>query len=155
MLRFSEGSYSVPIRSTNIQKIVIVRKISIRHWEVIFLFSFDIYDMEQIWDALSWADAPRSIFQQVSEKVSAGNLDEGFTFSNPGLRRTVFAIGKTSSGPEVLDSTVHEIIHIAQHIAVEDGIDPFSEEMAYLGGDISREISDIVCELSCPHCSGV
>lgn len=133
---------------------MLVRKINIQRWEVVFLFSFDAYDMEWILDALSWADAPNSIVSKVSENVSAGRLDEGFTFSNPELRRTVFGISKASSGPEVLDSTVHEIIHIAQHIAVEDGIDPFSEEMAYLGGDISREISDIVCELSCPHCSG-
>lgn len=131
---------------------MITRLIQIRRWRVLFLFSFDIDDMEEIWDALSWVDAPRSIFQQVSEKVSAGNLDEGFTFSNQDLRRTVFAIGKTSSGPEVLDSTVHEIIHIVQHVALEDGMDMFSEEVAYLGGDISRTISDIVCELSCPHC---
>lgn len=132
---------------------MIPRLIQIRRWQVLFLFSFDIDDIEEIWDALSWADAPMSVVSQVSEKVSAGRLDEGFTYSDPGLRRTVFAIGKTSSGPEVLDSTVHEIIHIAQHIAVEDGIDPFSEEFAYLGGDISREVSDIVCELSCPHCN--
>lgn len=132
---------------------MLTRKIQIRRWEVLFLFSFDIDDMERIWDALSWADAPDSIFQKVSENVSAGALDEGFTFSNPRLRRTVFAIGKTSSGPEVLDSTVHEIIHICQHIAAEDGIDPFSEKFAYLGGDVSREVSDIVCELSCPHCN--
>lgn len=131
---------------------MISRLIQIRRWEVVFLFSFDIDDMEQIWDALSWADAPSSVVSKVSENVSAGRLDEGFTYSDPDLRRTVFGIGKTSSGPEVLDSTVHEIIHIVQHIAMEDGMDMFSESVAYLGGDISRTISDIVCELSCPHC---
>ena len=131
---------------------MLIRKVQFRHWEILFLFSFDTYDMERIYDALIWAEAPDSIIQQVSEKVSAGYLDEGFTFSNPELRRTVFAIGESSSGPEVLDSTVHEIMHICQHIAAEDGIDPFSEEFCYLGGDLSREISDIVCELSCPHC---
>lgn len=133
---------------------MISRRIHIRRWSVLFLFSFDINDMEEIQDALSWADAPMSVVSQVSENVSAGNLDEGFTFSNPDLRRTVFGIGRTSSGPEVLDSTVHEIIHIVQHIALEDGMDMFSESVAYLGGDISREVSDIVCELSCPHCNG-
>lgn len=131
---------------------MISRLIQIRRWEVVFLFSFDIDDMEQIWDALSWADAPSSVVSKVSENVSAGRLDEGFTYSDPDLRRTVFGIGKTSSGPEVLDSTVHEIIHIVQHIAMEDGMDMFSESVAYLGCDISRTISDIVCELSCPHC---
>lgn len=133
---------------------MITRKVHIRRWTVWFLFSFDTYDMERILDALFWADAPDSIIQQVSENVSAGILNEGFTFSNQALRRTVFAIGKTTSGPEVLDSTVHEIIHIVQHVAIEDDIDPYSEEFAYLGGDISREVSDIVCELSCPHCRG-
>lgn len=131
---------------------MVSRIVHIRRWEILFLFSFDIDDMERIHDALFWAEAPDSIIQQVSENVSAGFLDEGFTFTNPDLRRTVFAISETSSGPEVLDSTVHEIIHITQHISLEDDIDPYSEKFAYLGGDISREVSDIVCELSCPHC---
>lgn len=132
---------------------MITRKVRLRRWDMLFLFSFDTHDMEQVLDALSWADAPKSIFQQVSENISAGRLNEGFTYSNQKLRRTVFAISKATSGPEVLDSTVHEIIHIVQHIAMEDDICPFSESFAYLGGHISREISDIVCELSCPHCS--
>lgn len=132
---------------------MITRLIQIRRWQVLFMFSFDIDDIEEIWDALSWADAPMSVVSKVSENVSVGNLDEGFTYSDPNLRRTVFAISKTSSGPEVLDSTVHEIFHIVQHIAAEDEIDMFSEKAAYLAGDVSREISDIVCELSCPHCN--
>lgn len=117
-----------------------------------FLFSFDRYDMERIYDALFWVNAPDSIIHQVSENVRAGYLNEGFTYSNPPIRRTVYGIGMASSGPQVLDSIVHEIIHIIQHVGQEDGIDPYGEEVAYLGGNISREISDIVCQLSCPHC---
>lgn len=132
---------------------MLARKVRIQDWTILFLFSFDADDMERIHEALVWVDAPNSIISQVSENVYAGRLNEGFTYSEPSLRRTVYAVGKASSGPEVLDSIVHEIIHICQHIAIEDGIDPFSEDMAYLGGDISREISDIVCELSCPHCN--
>ena len=133
---------------------MITRKVRIHNWTILFLFSFDQYDMERIYDALIWADAPDSIISKVSENVYAGRLNEGFTFSEPSLRRTVFATGLAENGPEVLDSVVHEIIHICQHVAMEEGIDPFGEPFAYLGGHISREISDIVCELSCPHCSG-
>ena len=132
---------------------MISRKIRIHHWTIWFLFSFDRYDMERIYDALLWADAPDSIISKVSENVYAGRLNEGFTYSEPSLRRTVFATGMAENGPEVLDSVVHEIFHIVQHIATEDGMDIYSEDAAYLAGDISREISDIVCELSCPHCS--
>lgn len=153
MLRFSEGSYSHPIRSTNMSKIVITRKIHIRQWTILFIFSFDTNDAGEIEDALLWADAPSSVFSQVSENIYAGRRNEGFCFSNPSLRRSVAAIGKTSNGPEVMNTTVHEIAHIAQHMAVEDGIDPLSEEYAYCVGDITIEISDIVCELSCPHCN--
>lgn len=110
--------------------------------------------MERIYDALLWVDAPDSIISQVSENVYAGRLNEGFTYSEPSLRRTVFATGLAENGPEVLDSTVHEIIHIVQHIAFEDGMDMYSESVAYLGGHISHAVSDIVCELSCPHCNG-
>lgn len=133
---------------------MIVRKVHIRHWDILFLFSFDQHDMERIYDTLLWVDAPDSIISNVAENVYAGRLNEGFTYSNPSLRRTVFATGLAENGPEVLDSIVHEIIHICQHVALEDNMDPFGEPFAYLGGDISREISDIVCELSCPHCSG-
>ena len=133
---------------------MIIRRVRIHHWDILFLFSFDESDMESIYDALLWVEAPDSIISHVSENVYAGRLNEGFCYSEPSIRRTVFATGAAESGPEMLDSIVHEIIHICQHIAQEDGINPFGERMAYLGGDISREVSDIVCELSCPHCSG-
>lgn len=53
-----------------------------------------------------------------------------------------------------MNTTIHEIAHVAMHIAEEDGIDPYSEDFAYAGGDIASTVSDIVCVLSCPHCSG-
>lgn len=131
-----------------------IRRTRIRRWNIVFYFSFDIYDKERIYDALVWAKAPNSVISQVLENISAGRLDEGFCYSNAKLRRTVLGTGIASSGPEVLNSMVHEIIHICQHIAEEDGLDPYGEEFAYLGGDIAREVSDIVCVLSCPHCRG-
>lgn len=131
---------------------MLAREVHIRHWTILFLFSFDSSDWESIYDALLWADAPDVIIDKVAENVRADFLNEGFTYSNEDARITIFAISEASSGPEVLDSTVHEIIHIVQHIAYKDSLDMFSEDVAYLGGDISRAISDIVCLLSCPHC---
>ena len=128
------------------------REINIRQWKTIFLFSFDTDDMERIVDALSWADAPGTIVRKVSENVSAGRLDEGFCYSNPRERRTVVGVGKTSAASEFLDTTIHEIVHVTQDIAHTDGIEPWGEDFAYLAGDISRSVSDIVCEMSCPHC---
>lgn len=131
---------------------MIVRELNIRRWRIVFLCSFDRYDSPAVMDALDWADAPGSILSKVSGNISAGRPNEGFCYSNIDLRRTVLGIGKTTTGPEYLDTTVHEIVHIVQAIAQADGIDPFSEDFAYLAGDISHGISDIVCEKSCPRC---
>ena len=131
---------------------MLCRHAKLADWDIRFLFSFDKNDKAQVLGSLFWADAPNSIVSKVSGNIEAGRLNEGFCYSNPKLRRTVLGTGVASSGPEVLDSMVHEIIHICQHIALEDNIDPYGEGFAYLGGDIAREVSDIVCELSCPKC---
>lgn len=130
------------------------RKTKIYNWTIRFFFSFDKSDKAAIVNALFGAEAPNSIIRRIMENLNSGHLNEGFCYSNPPLRCTVLGVGIAESGPEVLDSMVHEIIHICQHISAEDGIDPYSEEFAYLGGDIAREVSDIVCELSCPKCHG-
>ena len=129
------------------------RLIEIRRWNALFYFSFDNRDKERILDALVWAEAPDSILHKVSENISAGKLNEGFCYSNPELRVSIIGIGKARNGPQFFNSTVHEMTHLALHIAEEDGINPYSEELAYLMGDISKQIADIVCELSCPHCN--
>ena len=131
---------------------MLFRQVRIHDWTIRFLFSFDKHDKAQVLGSLFWADAPNSIVSQVSRNIEAGRLNEGFCYSAPSLRRTVLGVGAASSGPEVLDSIVHEIIHICQHISLEDGIDPYGEGFSYLGGDIAREVSDIVCKLSCPKC---
>ena len=130
-----------------------IRRVHIRRWDILFYLSFDTDDKERILDALVWAQAPSSVIRDVSENISAGNPNEGFCYSNPLQRKTVIGVSETTTGPEFLNSVVHEIAHVAMHIAEEDGIDPYSEDLAYLIGDISHDISYVVCELSCPHCN--
>lgn len=37
-------------------------------------------------------------------------------------------------------------------VAAEEWIDPYTETFAYLVGDITEQISDLLCLLSCDHC---
>ena len=128
------------------------RNTIIRHWGIRFLLDFDKHDKERVIRALLWAGAPDSIIDRATSLVEAGRQNEGFTYSNPENRRSVTGVGRTDSGPEFMDSAVHEIFHIAQDIATTDDLNLAGEDIAYLAGDISRSISDIVCEMSCPHC---
>lgn len=68
------------------------------------------------------------------------------------LRRALSWIGPQSEGKQWINTSVHEIVHVAVAIAAEKGIDPFSEEFAYLCGDITQEIADILCDLACDRC---
>jgi hypothetical protein len=127
-------------------------RVNINDWDILFLFSYEPTDLGSVTDALLWAEASDSINQRVRRGVLGGRRVEGFTFSNPSLRRSVSAIRHSDSGPQFLNTAVHEITHIAQDIINSDGIDLYGEELAYLVGDITNEISDIICEMSCPHC---
>lgn len=128
------------------------RRSRIRQWDIAFIVSYDELDAELIKDALLWANAPKSIISRVEDGVLAGRLNEGFCYSNPALRRTVMGIGSTEHGYESLNTAVHEIVHAMQGMAIEDGMALDGEEVAYLAGSISELISDIVCEVACPHC---
>ena len=79
-------------------------------------------------------------------------MDSGFTYSNPDIRRSVMVIGKTSSGPQFLNSFTHELRHLVDDIAKADGMEMSGEGVAYLSGDTAMAMADIVCRLSCDHC---
>lgn len=130
------------------------RRSRVRQWDIVFIVSYEPVDAGVIKDAMIWADAPDSIISRVLDNVLAGRINEGFCYSNPSLRRTVIGIGQTEHGYESLNTVVHEIMHTAQGIAIEEGIPLDGEEMAYLAGSISGMISDIVCDIACPHCHG-
>lgn len=131
------------------------KSITIRNWDILFLCEYDVWDVDDIMSALSWADAPMAIHDRVFSNVVGGRLDEGFCYSNPSLRRVVAAMGRASSGGEFLSSFCHELRHIADDIAVTDGIDLTGEKIAYLTGEIARMLSNQVCRFTCDHCRNV
>lgn len=79
-------------------------------------------------------------------------MDTGFTYSNPEFRESVVVIGSSSSGAEFLNSFVHELRHLTDDIAYTCGYPLRGEPAAYLAGDISMGLSDIVCVMSCEKC---
>ena len=60
--------------------------------------------------------------------------------------------GPQTDGSQWVNTTVHEIVHVAMAVAAEEGIDPYTETFAYLVGDITEQLADLLCELACDHC---
>lgn len=78
--------------------------------------------------------------------------NKGITFSNDITRETVIVIGETSCPAEFSHSFDHEKLHLAMHIAKIDNIDPFSEELAYLAGEIGFQTFPVAKRFLCEHC---
>lgn len=132
---------------------MIIRRIDIQDWTAIFLFSFDNLEKKDVLRQLIDCEPPASIVKKVEENLSRNRPDEGFTYSNTDIRRSVVYIGPTSSGGEFLSSFVHELAHVVCDICVTDKISLRGEKIAYLTGEIARRLSDVVCFFSCDSCS--
>ena len=77
----------------------------------------------------------------------------GFTFSEPRERRSVMVVGPADSQSEYFNTIIHEASHLSKHIAQRDGLDPFSEEVAYLVGDMAQSIYGGFKDRICLCCS--
>lgn len=92
-----------------------------------------MYDLHRI--GISAEDAYLSV-----RNVGECKYNRGITYSNYATRDSVMVIGVANNIGESINTWVHEIIHLAtQHIATALGITDH-EELAYLGGEIARDI---------------
>lgn len=89
-------------------------------------------------------------FDEVISLFSSEN--KGYTYSNLAKRKSIVVIGVTTCPEEFQHTFDHEKLHVAIHIAKEDDIDPFSEDLAYLVGDIGMKMFPIAKRLLCEHC---
>ena len=144
------------------------RVLKIGRWVVDFIFAYRGYDIDGILACLYDCGASGRIMRKAEdlmlgcemEYASEGpdglmyecGFNQGFTFSNADRERAVVVIGPTTSGAEFLDTTTHEIHHLAVAIAGHLGIDLTGEGPAYLSGDTMRELADVLCRLGCDHC---
>lgn len=121
-------------------------------WTLKLFVAVTKYDVERIVDNVERTGANDVLVQRVRDNLMRGNVDTGFTYSNRRTRESVMVIGKTSSAREEMNSVSHEIRHLVDDIASTDGLAIRGEEVAYLTGDISASIYDVVRELLCCRC---
>lgn len=122
-------------------------------WKVRLYFAVTDYYIDDIVESLHSIDCPDKIMRRVEEKMSARQLDTGFTYSNPRLRRSVLVVGLTSSPAEFFNSFTHEIRHLVDDIAKTVGLEIAGEDVAYLTGDVSMDLWSYVHKFICCKCS--
>jgi hypothetical protein len=66
------------------------------------------------------------------------DFNSGFAYSSPKYRKSIMVVNRSSSMEEFINTYNHEKNHVEMHICEELGIDPYSEEAAYLSGNMAQ-----------------
>lgn len=121
-------------------------KIDLREydWTVYLFFNSRPYDSDEILVYLKSFGCKGDNLYRAKESLKNGRKNEGLTYSNYQKRVSVLVIGQASSLDELMNSSAHEIDHLAKHIVEANGIDVFSEEASYLVGDLTQKIYTVI-----------
>lgn len=122
------------------------------NWKVKVFYVVDLIPIDYIIDQLKSIDCSEEDIDSAIAVLDSEVYNRGITFSNNETRESVIVIGETSCPAQFAHSYDHEKLHLTMHIAKQDKIDPFGEELAYLSGEIGFQMFPIAKWLLCEHC---
>ena len=121
-------------------------------WRVRVYYAVTTYRTDDILRDFIEAGCEGIQLKRAYNSLKRNTLDTGITYSNFGKRETVMVISLTSSPSEFLNSWEHEKKHLARHIEQAYDIDPYSEDAAYLEGEIAQKMFPVAKKFICEHC---
>lgn len=121
-------------------------------WLVRVYYAVRGYNFDEIEESLVKLKATDEEIEQALEDFYDKQENIGYIYSNLTDRKTVMVIGPTSSAAEFQNTFDHEKGHLAMHICIADGIDPFSEEYQYLTGSIGEQMFKVGKLFLCDNC---
>ena len=105
-------------------------------WMVEVYIILEHANNERILNSLDYMKCPEKIKEQAEENLHSG-VNSGFTYTNPELHKSILVVNVSSSVDEYINTFNHEKNHVEMHICEEYDIDPYSEEAAYLSGELA------------------
>lgn len=122
-------------------------------WRVEMYYAVTCYHVDDIMRSLVAIDCPKPFLRKAYDNLSSCKLDNGITYTNSKLRSSVVVIGMHSSPDQFLDSFLHELRHLTDHLMASLHMEPGGEDIAYLTGDLGKELVKDVAMFICDcHC---
>ena len=121
-------------------------------WKVHMYFAIETYYIDDIMKNLYNIGCDSERARQAYENMIADEKNTGFTYSNYRNRESVMVVSKTTSAEEFFNTTLHEFTHLSSHISNGMGYEHTGETIAYIVGDIAREIFPDIRHLLCEGC---
>lgn len=123
-----------------------------RYWKVYVYYNVTRKDIDEVIEQLVKIKLPKSYITGAYTTLKSNKLNQGLTESNIQLRTSVVVITKTSNASQFINSFVHEIAHLSNHIAVAYNLNLNEEEVCYISGDIAQEMYKTCHNLMCDCC---
>jgi hypothetical protein len=121
-------------------------------WLVHMYFALDTFYIDDIMENLYHIGCDSQRAKQAYENMMADKKNTGFTYSNYRNRESVMVVSKTTSASEMFNTTIHELVNLASHIAHACNYEPTGETIAYIIGDLAKEIYPGISHLLCEEC---
>ncbi len=118
------------------------------HYEVYFdkyRWSVEVFiilsqpDITSIMNAVKRAGGSEKVLDSAYANLQE-DFNSGFTYSSPKYRKSIMVVNRSSSMEEFINTYNHEKNHVEMHICEELDIDPYSEEAAYLSGNMAQQL---------------
>lgn len=121
-------------------------------WKVTCYYAVTHYEIDEILQTMGRAGADDKSLKKAYNNLSSGNLNTGLCYSGDG--ESVLVISCASSPAQFLNSLVHELHHLASHIASALGYDQKGEEACYISGETAEQMYPVVSHYLCENCRG-
>ena len=110
------------------------------YWKVYVYYDVTPKDAIEIVTKLQEIKFPKSYITSAYTTLVSNKLNQGLTQTNNRLKTSVVVFTKTSNASQFVNSFVHEIGHLSNHIALTYNLDLNGEEVQYIAGDIAQQM---------------
>lgn len=108
------------------------------NWEVTVYYAVHGYFVDEILSELEDMGIGGKKLEKARKNLESENVNQGLSYVNNG--RALCVIGLASSADQYADSIQHEVMHLALFIGRILELDPYGEEVCYMGGEIARKM---------------
>ena len=119
------------------------------NWQITIFFPLTCYHVKKIMQELSLIDCNKTDMRKAWRNLTSGKMNNGLTFSNYELRKSVIVFAMSESKEEYFNLVLHELHHLAVQIGVANNMDLEGEGVCYINGDVGMMMFPLVRYLFC------
>lgn len=122
------------------------------YWKVYVYYDVTPKDAIEIVTKLQEIKLPKSYITSAYTTLVSNKLNQGLTETNSKLKTSIVVFTKTTNASQFVNSFVHEIGHLSNHIALTYNLNLNGEEIQYIAGDIAQQMFKRCHTLMCDCC---